>query len=65
MRRLILCPTCGADRLIPLNFPIYHRDPGPEVVLDRPVAKCCACGERIYAHFIARSGVPIDGLDSN
>jgi|HubBroStandDraft_4_1064222.scaffolds.fasta_scaffold581945_2 DNA-directed RNA polymerase subunit RPC12/RpoP len=45
---LILCPSCGSERVIALNFP---QDVG--VVLEeggeRPVAKCAVCGHRIYA----------------
>jgi hypothetical protein len=51
---VLVCPACGADRLIPLTFPVYQREAGPEVVLVRPMAKCSGCGERIFAKIIAR-----------
>jgi hypothetical protein len=51
---VLVCPACGADRLIPLTFPIYQREAGPEVVLLRPMAKCSACGERVFVKIIAR-----------
>jgi ribosomal protein S27AE len=51
---MILCPTCGADRLIPLTFPVYRREAGPEVRYRRPIAKCSRCGERIFARVTAR-----------
>lgn len=50
----LCCPNCGADRLIPLTFPMYRREAGPMVVLRRPMAKCSGCGERIYAGIVAR-----------
>ena len=56
----MVCPGCGAARLIPLSYPVYRRDAGPEVVLLRPLAKCVGCGERIYAHIVARSRQAID-----
>jgi hypothetical protein len=60
----MVCPGCGADRLLPLSFPVYRRAVGtrmhPEVRLVRPMAKCAGCGERIYAHIVARSPLPID-----
>jgi hypothetical protein len=52
------CPGCGADRLIPLTFPLYRRPAGPEVQLRRPVAKCSGCGERIYAQALSRQVAP-------
>jgi DNA-directed RNA polymerase subunit RPC12/RpoP len=55
---VIVCPACGADRLIPLTFPIYRRQAGPEVVLRRPLAKCSSCGERMFAEVIARQRIP-------
>jgi hypothetical protein len=54
---VLVCPGCGADRLIPLTFPIYRREAGPEVVVVRPVAKCSGCGERIFAKVIARQQI--------
>jgi hypothetical protein len=51
---VLVCPSCGADRLIPLTFPIYQREAGPEMVLVRPMAKCSGCGQRIFAKIIAR-----------
>ena len=51
---MILCPACGADRLIPLTFPVYRRNAGPEVRYRRPMAKCSGCGERVFAHVVAR-----------
>jgi hypothetical protein len=53
-----MCPSCGADRLIPLTFAVYRREAGPEVILERPMAKCSACGERMFARIIARQRVP-------
>jgi hypothetical protein len=57
---VIECPKCGADKLIPLTFPVYQREQGPEVVFRRPMAKCSGCGERIYARIIARQALPIE-----
>jgi DNA-directed RNA polymerase subunit RPC12/RpoP len=51
---VLVCPACGADRLIPLTFPMHQREAGPEVVCLRPVAKCSGCGERIFAKVVAR-----------
>ncbi len=50
----ILCPACGADRLIPLTFAIYRREAGPEVEYRRPMAKCSGCGQRMFANITAR-----------
>lgn len=55
---VLTCPTCGADRLIPLTFPVYQRKAGPEVVFHRPLAKCSGCGERIFAKITARQRQP-------
>ncbi len=55
---VIVCPACGADRLIPLTFAVFQRQTGPEVVLRRPLAKCSSCGERMFAQIIARQRVP-------
>ena len=55
MHTLILCPACGADRLIPLSFPQFQPEAGPAAAFRRPIAKCCACGERIFAHLGATS----------
>jgi hypothetical protein len=52
------CPGCGADRLIPLTFPVYRREAGAEVHLRRPMAKCSGCGERIFANTVYRQVVP-------
>jgi hypothetical protein len=57
---LIVCPGCGADSLIPVSFPEYRREAGPEVTFRRPVAKCGACGERVFARIVARARLPID-----
>jgi len=57
---MLCCPKCGADRLIPLTFPVYRREAGPEVVLRRPMAKCAGCGERIYAHIVVRQPAPTE-----
>ena len=56
MRGLIVCPACGADRLIPLTFGAVlgnDRIDPPR----RPAAKCADCGERshISAKLIGRS----------
>jgi hypothetical protein len=51
------CSGCGADKLIPLTFPVYQREAGAEVHLRRPMAKCTACGERIYAKTVYRQVV--------
>jgi len=59
MRTLILCPSCGADRLIALNFPQFRPEAGPDIAFRRPIAKCCACGERVFARLVARSHVLI------
>jgi hypothetical protein len=64
-RKLILCPACGADKLIPLTFPVYRRQAGPEVHIRRPLAKCSSCGERIFAHIVARSRLPVEEPDTN
>src|ERR1022692_658341 len=57
---LILCPGCGAARLIPLSFPQYRRESGAEITFRRPVAKCTGCGERVCARVVARARLPID-----
>jgi len=62
---LILCPACGADKLIPLTFPLYRRQGGPEVEFRRPFAKCSSCGERIYAHIATRSRLAVEEPDAN
>ena len=54
----LVCPGCGADRLIPLSFPVFRPETGDEVVLRRPVAKCAGCGERMFAHVVIRSRHP-------
>ena len=54
---VLVCPACGADRLIPLTFSVYQRETGPEVVVVRPMAKCSGCGERIFAKIVARQRV--------
>jgi hypothetical protein len=49
MRALILCPACGSDRLIPLNFsPPRRRDRylGQPESEPLPVIKCIGCGAR-------------------
>jgi hypothetical protein len=58
-RAVIECPKCGADRLIPLTFPVYQREQGREVVFRRPMAKCSGCGERVYARVVATQALPI------
>jgi hypothetical protein len=55
MDTLILCPACGADRLIPLSFPQLRAQAGPATAFRHPIAKCCACGTRVFAHLDARS----------
>jgi hypothetical protein len=55
---VLVCPACGADRVIPLTFPMHQREAGPEVVFMRPMAKCSGCGERIFAKVIARQRLP-------
>jgi len=55
---LLRCPRCGADRLVPLTFAVYQREAGPQVVVRRPLAKCAACGERIFAHVVASQPAP-------
>lgn len=49
----MLCPTCGAERLIPLSFP----NDGEATVrgtegtpTEHPVLKCAVCGNRLYRH---------------
>jgi hypothetical protein len=54
---VLVCPSCRADRLIPLTFPVYRREAGPEVILRRPIAKCSGCGKRIFAKIVARQRV--------
>jgi predicted RNA-binding Zn-ribbon protein involved in translation (DUF1610 family) len=55
---VLVCPKCGADRLIPLTFPMYQRQAGVKVIFRRPMAKCSGCGERIFAKIIARQRAP-------
>jgi hypothetical protein len=57
MRTSILCPACGADRVIPLTFPQDRPEADPDVAFRRPMGKCCACGERLFGHLIATSRV--------
>jgi hypothetical protein len=56
------CPACGADRLITLSFQAARAGADdlerPEVVVMRPIAKCGACGARIYPHRITYRGDP-------
>jgi DNA-directed RNA polymerase subunit RPC12/RpoP len=44
------CPRCGTDRLIPLTFSVapVGADPSPDLS-ERPLMKCVACGQRLYA----------------
>jgi hypothetical protein len=42
------CPACGADRLLPLHFPLHRREEKAEAIV-RPIAKCAGCGGRTYA----------------
>jgi hypothetical protein len=58
MRAVIVCPGCGADRLIPLTFPVYRREAGPGVMLRCPMAKCSGCGQRIFAPSSPGHGFP-------
>jgi DNA-directed RNA polymerase subunit RPC12/RpoP len=44
---MILCPTCGSDRLIPLSFAQEQSVPGAGE--KRPLVKCATCGQRIHA----------------
>lgn len=47
---LVRCPRCGTDRLIPLTFSAPRPDADPPADLpERPLMKCVACGERLYA----------------
>jgi hypothetical protein len=46
--------------LIPLTFPVYRREAGPEVQYRRPMAKCSGCGERMFARITARQPHTID-----
>ena len=55
---VLMCPNCGADRVIPMTFPMYQREAGPKVVLHRPMAKCADCGQRIFAKIITRRRTP-------
>jgi DNA-directed RNA polymerase subunit RPC12/RpoP len=58
---VLRCPNCGADRLIPLTFPVFHGESGPKAGFFRhPLAKCAGCGERIFARVIARQPQPSD-----
>ncbi len=59
---MILCPSCGEDRLIPLTFPVYRREAGPEVIYRRPMAKCSGCGERMFARITVRQPHAINQL---
>lgn len=56
------CPACGADRLVPLTFQAARAAADdlerPEVVIMRPLAKCGACGARIYSDRITHQGDP-------
>ena len=64
------CVHCGADRLIRLSFIDREPDDGghPDVagrperadLPDRPIMKCLACGERLYAADI-RSPTDLNG----
>jgi hypothetical protein len=57
---MLSCPRCGADRLVPLTFPVYRREAGSELILRRPMAKCAGCGERIYAHIEVSQAAPTE-----
>jgi hypothetical protein len=56
----LLCPGCRTGRIIPLSFAIDQSNAAPEVIVRRPMAKCCTCGERIYARMVVRSSLPIE-----
>jgi uncharacterized OB-fold protein len=49
---VILCPKCGSNRIIPLNF-VTANGASWHVKQMRlsmpPLAKCVTCGSRIYA----------------
>ena len=62
LRLIILCPSCGADRLIPLTFPVYRRAARAEVHYRRPMAKCSGCGERMFARITVRQPHAINQL---
>jgi len=59
------CAHCGGDRLISLSFTLAPPDDGgqPDVagqpqrlgLPDRPIMKCLACGEKLYADDVVRS----------
>jgi hypothetical protein len=38
-----------------LSFPQLRPEVGPAAAFRRPIAKCCTCGERIFAHLGATS----------
>ena len=45
---MLVCPKCGSVRLVPLTFiSTMLNDRGD--IPRRPLAKCAACGKRIYA----------------
>jgi hypothetical protein len=65
---LATCARCGGDRLIPLSFTVAQPDDGgqPDVadqserpdIPDRPIMKCLACGNQLYADDVV--GSPTD-----
>jgi hypothetical protein len=62
---LATCAHCGGDRLIPLSFNLAQPDDGgrPDAagqserpdLPDRPVMKCLACGDQLYADEVVHS----------
>jgi len=59
------CPACGAARLVPLTFQAARTEADdlerPDVVAMRPLAKCGACGARVYPDRITHRGDPSEG----
>lgn len=60
---MVVCRSCGSDRLIPLSFPAPWRkdvplgQPEPELL---PVIKCVRGGERSYARIEVHQAIPED-----
>jgi hypothetical protein len=59
-----LCTRCGSDRLLSLSFGAVNHDDRhpndddqPEVSEppERPVKKCVACGQQLYARDLAQA----------
>lgn len=52
-RAMLLCASCGSERVIPLTFPSVLVEQVFLEAPDRPVAKCVDCSHRLTAAEVA------------